>query len=95
MAGTSSQREPQAGPRREPTILFSTTLGWNPGDEVILAGIENLFSAKGLRYKKRIYNRNPASYQQSAHELLSGPRDIDYVVFAGSPEWYQEILVAE
>ena len=40
-------------------IIFSTTLGWNPGDEFILFGIRNLLSSFGLKFDEIIYNRHP------------------------------------
>jgi hypothetical protein len=68
------------GARSVPRILFSTTLAWNPGDEVILAGIENLFAAKRFTYDRLVYNRNAARYQESGWQ-----------VFAGSPKRCQEV----
>ncbi|GLB24719.1 hypothetical protein LXJ15735_09600 [Lacrimispora xylanolytica] len=42
-------------------ICFSTTYGWNPGDELILAGVKNILTS--IMDKKEmnfiIYNRNP------------------------------------
>ncbi|MCF6218138.1 MAG: polysaccharide pyruvyl transferase family protein [Gammaproteobacteria bacterium] len=74
-----------------PTILFSTTQQFNPGDEVILMGIERLLAAAGIRYQKRVYDRNPAHKQQRIDALSSAhPQAIDYVIFAGTPEWCSE-----
>lgn len=76
---------------KSPTILFSTTQGFNPGDEIILIGIERLLTAAGIHYNKRIYDRNPAHKQQRM-DALSRQREsaIDYVIFAGTPEWCSE-----
>jgi len=72
-------------------ILFSSTLGFNPGDEIILMGIERLLAQKGFRYEKVIYNRNPAATAQR-RAIVNPDQDVpDYVIFAGTPEWSTEI----
>jgi len=74
-----------------PTILFSTTQNFNPGDEVILMGIERLLNASGIRYHKRVYDRNPSNQQQRAEALADhNTPPPDYVIFAGTPEWCSE-----
>lgn len=40
-------------------IVFSTTRQWNPGDEVILLGVLNLFRSIGQNFNTIIFNRNP------------------------------------
>ncbi len=40
-------------------FIFSTTRQWNPGDELILAGVINIFAELGERYNPIIFNRNP------------------------------------
>jgi hypothetical protein len=46
--------------RRRPTVLFSTTRMWNPGDELILAGVRRLLEAVIGPFNTVIYNRNPS-----------------------------------
>lgn len=41
-------------------IIFSSTRGWNPGDEFILIGIRNLLDNLGIDYAEILYNRHPA-----------------------------------
>ena len=72
-------------------ILFSSTLGFNPGDEIILMGIERLLAQKGFKYEKAIYNRNPAAAEQRSATVNSDQDVPDYVIFAGTPEWSTEI----
>lgn len=74
-------------------ILFSTTRQWNPGDEFIHRGIQALFRLRGMKFNSIAWNRHPAirpsnvrgdnSFDENRHD----PRSVDYVVFAGSPEW--------
>lgn len=85
-----------------PNILFSSTVQWNVGDEFILQGIRNALHDAGVSYNALLFNRNPAvstpwnptfawprppvvppenSFQ------LDDDRVVDYVIFAGSPEW--------
>jgi polysaccharide pyruvyl transferase WcaK-like protein len=40
-------------------LLFSTTRQWNPGDEIILLGILNLFRSIGADFNPIIFNRHP------------------------------------
>lgn len=40
-------------------IIFSTTRGWNPGDEFILAGVRRILDELGVSYNPVIYNRHP------------------------------------
>lgn len=44
---------------KQANILFSSTRQWNPGDELILHGIEQLLSDLGVQYNSVLYNRNP------------------------------------
>ena len=55
--------------RKRENIIFSTTRQWNPGDEVILAGIRNIFDSLSISYNPFIFNRNP--------DLRSGFDEID------------------
>jgi len=74
-------------------ILFSTTRQWNPGDEFIHRGILNLLRGSGLRFNSIAWNRHPSIrpgntlLDNSYDELRHDPRSLDYVVFAGTPEW--------
>ena len=82
-------------------ILFSTTCQWNPGDELIFQGVLNILRDSGLLFNAVLYNRNPAvnpprspdrAFRDEADFLensfyLAQPAPVDYVVFAGSPEW--------
>ena len=76
-------------------ILFSTTRQYNPGDEFILMGLENLFRVLGLQYNAVIANRHPFLDRKSQRTSSDNSFDfvdwdlIDYVVFAGSPAWWQ------
>lgn len=79
-------------------ILFSTTVGHNPGDEIVFRGVRSLLEAAGIRYEPRIYDRNPAKYgcrawwgREQRRLLASLDGSIDHVVFAGTPEWCSEI----
>ena len=40
-------------------IIFSSTRGWNPGDEFILEGIRNVLRAAGVEFVEILYNRHP------------------------------------
>lgn len=75
-------------------ILASATRQWNPGDEFILFGVQNLL---GREHNWIIYDRNP--------DLLRGGREysnswkpnvglsnIDEIVIAGSPQWMGRAL---
>lgn len=81
-------------------LIFSTTRQWNPGDELILAGVRKILGAIGLTYNSFIYNRNPdlrdettvagttpnRFYDNSVADGLDCSF-ADYVIFAGTPEW--------
>lgn len=86
------------------SILFSTTRGWNCGDEFILFGVRRALTEFGVEFNPVIYNRHPsitprkfqarrplfpasaAPHLDNSHSL-DGFCGVDYVVFAGSPEW--------
>ena len=91
-------------------ILFSTTRGWNPGDEFILRGIINLLKPIMGEFNPIIFNRHPELHNLERdfntqpinyyHTLKphwkrfdnswreqSNLANIDYVIFAGTPEW--------
>lgn len=76
-------------------IVFSTTRQYNPGDEFILMGLENLFADLGIEYNAIIANRHPVIDRNWKGLSLDNSFDfvnwdlIDYVVFAGSPAWWQ------
>jgi hypothetical protein len=44
---------------KRPTILFSTTRSWNPGDDFILFGVRNLLEPIIGPFNALVYNRNP------------------------------------
>ncbi|WP_031362691.1 polysaccharide pyruvyl transferase family protein [Caballeronia sordidicola] len=97
-------------------IVFSTTRQWNPGDEIILLGVRKIFDELAkFRVNPVIFNRNPdlrsgfpglelsddsASFFDNSFKPDSDGGAIDWVVFAGTPEWcnvrsfdlYQQIL---
>ncbi len=76
---------------KTPRILFSTTKNFNPGDEVILMGIERLLATSNIHYEKLIYDRNPSNKQQRKEALTNITSNIpDYIIFAGTPEWCSE-----
>lgn len=74
-------------------ILFSTTRHWNPGDELINRGIAQLLRLSGFRFNTIVWNRHPSirpgqtSLDNSFDEFRHDPQSIDYVIFAGTPEW--------
>jgi uncharacterized protein YdcH (DUF465 family) len=73
-------------------ILYGTTLGWNPGDELILKGIRNLIN---IDHNAIYYNRHPYVNRESnpqSYRFDLGTEYIDHVVFAGTPEWNRECL---
>lgn len=105
---------------RRLNIVFSTSLGWNPGDEFILRGILRLFRTLLRDFNPIIYNRHPSHHFLRVHfnrtlgirsndkqipvnfyQLLKPHlnkmdngwrtnidfKQIDLVVFAGTPEW--------
>lgn len=51
------------GNNRRPTILFSTSRMWNPGDDFILFGIRNLLAKSLGPINPIVYNRNPELHQ--------------------------------
>jgi hypothetical protein len=80
-------------------ILFSTTFGHNPGDEIILAGVQNLIRF-GLKqeFESLYYNRNPdlqmGPMRYPRHSIGNYFTDevdlslVDRAVLAGSPEFF-------
>ena len=71
------------------TILFNTTRQWNPGDEFILQGVQNLLACQ---HTPIIFNRHPDlkwgvtrdnSFNLKKHLLTN----VDYYIAAGTPEW--------
>ncbi len=40
-------------------IIFSSTRGWNPGDEFILEGVRNVLRGAGIDFVEILYNRHP------------------------------------
>jgi hypothetical protein len=76
----------------QPYIRFSTTLGWNSGDEIIRLGILDVFNGLGFHPATEIYNRNPRDFDPDRLTCQLEERVPDHVVFAGSPEWWQECV---
>ncbi len=91
-----SAAKPQA---RDMKILISTTLGHNPGDEIIAQGVKRLLAtaiAEDITYIT--YNRNP-DLQTGSDRIMRSDlvgnymgwrplvKHVDAVVLAGSPEW--------
>lgn len=78
------------------SILFSTTRQFNPGDEFILHGIRRMLKKAGIVYNACLYNRYqsmriPLTRVEDLSFHLDDDQGIDYVIFAGSPEWWQAI----
>ena len=86
-------------------IFLSSSRQWNPGDEFIRLGIKNLLShILGKNHNWHLWNRNPdllvdrrENPQFRSHLLsncLTEPhlKLMDYVVFAGTPEWTGKIM---
>ncbi len=88
--------------KARPNILFSSTVQWNVGDEFILRGILNSLHDAGADFNAVLFNRNPALStpwdplfawppkpsvppENSARLLSEEP--VNYVIFAGTPEW--------
>lgn len=82
-------------------ILLSTTRQWNPGDEFIRMGVSKLLS-NFANWNPVIYNRSPAIHHigEQLQQIvlkrywtaensfyLREKGVIDYVIFAGTPEW--------
>lgn len=70
-------------------IVYSTTKQWNPGDELILEGVRSLIPDK---HTFIMYNRHPFivfSKRKGDNSFYYGMGNdiIDYIVFAGSPEY--------
>lgn len=74
-------------------VIASSTRQWNPGDEFILFGIQNLFNLAFPSFRTNwiIYDRNPDTLNSSHrignswhHESLNFA---DLIVIAGSPQW--------
>lgn len=87
-----------------PVMAISSTLGWNPGDEIIRMGIENLLRRAGGEFVSLLADRSP--WAQNAHLGESGGYkdlnslhyagkipEVDWWVFGGSPEWYGRALL--
>lgn len=74
-------------------ILFSTTKQWNPGDELILDGIVSFFDKR--KYTSILFNRHPFLDQSkvgdNSYRANFGNNKIDYIIFAGSPEYQSEV----
>ncbi len=79
-------------------VLISTTLGHNPGDELIMDGVLSLLYSRFKSFDYVLYNRNPDLQEGGAKRLArttvgnyqTNPVDLSYidmVVLAGSPEW--------
>ena len=68
-------------------IVYSSTIQWNPGDELILKGIRNLVN---VRHNFIIYNRHPLHKMvvgDNGYVYPYGKNVIDHVIFAGTPDW--------
>ena len=78
-------------------IVYSSTLGWNPGDEIILHGLRNLIN---IPHNPIIFNRSPRrlaclenhfeaqGYPEGASHRFRYARDlVDHFIFAGTPDY--------
>lgn len=68
-------------------IAYSTTVQWNPGDELILKGVRNLIN---VDHNFIIYNRHPlhkTTVGDNSYVYPYGKNAIDHVIFAGTPDW--------
>jgi hypothetical protein len=74
-------------------IVYSSTLGWNPGDEIILHGLRNLIN---IPHNSIIFNRSPCvehdfvaqGYPRGASHNFHQARDlVDHFIFAGTPDY--------
>lgn len=87
-------------------ILFSSTRQWNPGDEFILFGVRCIMDEMGIKYNAILYNRHPLLehpvleddkipnvFDNSYIESKKAMNSVDYVIFAGTPEWAGSKLV--
>lgn len=61
---------------RSTNILFSTTRQWNPGDEFILKGIQNLLQESDFNFNGLIFNRHPDNLQ--SYSKSNPLRKIDF-----------------
>ena len=74
-------------------ILVSTTNGWNPGDDFIREGVQNLIQNVIGECNWFFYNRNPDldASRSNPVSLHIGHKNIqlpwDLIIFAGTPEW--------
>jgi hypothetical protein len=71
-------------------ILYNTTIGWNPGDELIFAGVKNIMDRLYGRHNRIIYNRHPLYERKPGDNCYTHPLGsdyIDHIIFAGTPEW--------
>ena len=83
--------------------VFSNTRQWNPGDEIILLGIQNILNElRDPPFNPIIFNRNPDLRSGfDGAELVEGSDSffdnslkpdtdcsiVDWAIFAGTPEW--------
>ena len=68
-------------------IVYSTTVQWNPGDELILKGIRNLIN---IKHNFIVYNRHPLHKRVGGDNCYVYPKGhdiIDHIIFAGTPDW--------
>jgi|TARA_R110000765_G_scaffold223899_2_gene327980 hypothetical protein len=73
-------------------IVYSSTVTWNPGDEIILCGIRNLIN---IDHNPIIFNRGPIDglcKKAQSYHYTRGRDFVDHFIFAGSPEWTLESL---
>ena len=73
-------------------IIFSTTLGWNPGDEFILFGIRNLLSFFGIKFDEIIYNRHPMI--RTKFDAINRLLALGAYLFADSPDMQLKRLLS-
>lgn len=83
------------------TVLLSTTTQWNLGDDIIREGVRSILKLNHPYINIIHFNRHPLMQNQKKFTVgdLDGVNDnsfryfegihhpIDYVVFAGTPEW--------
>ena len=76
------------------TFIVSSTIGWNPGDELIFAGVRELVqsSLEGYPLNWVLYNRHPCLklcdrkiYSNNIADQFVIP---DAFIGAGTPEWF-------
>lgn len=71
-------------------VLYNTTIGWNPGDELIFAGVKNIIETLHGKHNRIIYNRHPLYERKLGDNCYIHPLGsdhIDHIIFAGTPEW--------